>query len=339
MTSREIVKRCIEFRDPPRIAMHFRTDPVEGRIWDESDFAGVSVRVDPRFQRKPGQMEWVNEWGVTRRAINTGLGEAVAFPLAEGWHKLDTYAFPDFNAQSRYAGVAESVAEHHAAGKYVFGAVPSLMLLPISLRGMENWFMDNASEQEKLCRLLDRIMEARRIIIKRFAQIGVDGVITYDDMGTGDRCLVSPQTFRKIYFPRYKETCDQLHEHEMHFIHHCCGQVSEYMELFVEAGCDVLQLDQPTLMGIDWLGQNYGGKLCFWNCVDIQSTMGSGDLNAIDDEARYQVWRLGNFRGGFMVKAYQQPGDIGITAEQVDRQYHAFKRVASYPLQVLHSKE
>ena len=26
MTSREIVKRCIEFRDPPRIGMHFAVD-------------------------------------------------------------------------------------------------------------------------------------------------------------------------------------------------------------------------------------------------------------------------------------------------------------------------
>jgi hypothetical protein len=48
------------------------------------------------------------------------------------------------------------------------------------------------------------------------------------------------------------------------------------MDMFVEAGCDVLQLDQPTLMGIEWLGKNYGGKICFWNPVDIQTTIGSG---------------------------------------------------------------
>ena len=32
----------------------------------------------------------------------------------------------------------------------------------------------------------------------------------------------------------------------MHFLHPCCGQVREYMDFFAEAGCDVLQLDQPA---------------------------------------------------------------------------------------------
>ncbi|MEN8255251.1 MAG: uroporphyrinogen decarboxylase family protein, partial [Verrucomicrobiota bacterium] len=147
-----------------------------------------------------------------------------------------------------------------------------------------------------------------------------------------DRGLVSPDSFRELYFPRYKATIDQLHEHGMHFIHHCCGQVREYMDMFVEAGCDVLQLDQPELMGVEWLGKNYGGKICFWSCVDIQSTMGRGDLAAIDDEAQRQVWHLGNFGGGFMVKAYQQPEDINMTIEESEAQYQAFKRNAEYPL-------
>ena len=118
----------------------------------------------------------------------------------------------------------------------------------------------------------------------------------------------------------------------MHFIHHCCGQVREYMEMFVEAGCDVLQLDQPTLMGIEWLGERYGGRICFWNCIDIQTTIGSGDLDAIDDEAHRQVWHLGRHGGGFMVKAYQQPASVGMTADQAQRQFDAFRRYAEYPL-------
>jgi hypothetical protein len=66
--------------------------------------------------------------------------------------------------------------------------------------------------------------------------------------------------------------------------------------------------------------------------VDIQKTIGSGDLDAIDDEARRQVWALGNHGGGFMVKAYQQPAAVGMTVEQAERQYRAFKRLSAYPL-------
>lgn len=333
MTSREIVKRCIEFRDPPRIGLHFQVEPLAGRVWEESDFAGAGYASDPRFVRQPGQTAWITEWGVRRETIGTACGEAVGFPLAEGWQALDSYAFPDYAAPWRWIHLKSDVERGHAAGKYVYGHIPELMLLPCDLRGMENWFMDHAVEQENLARLLDRIVEIRSMIIEHYAAAGMDGVITYDDMGTNDRPLVSPATFRELYFPRYKRTIDLLHGHGMHFIHHCCGQVRQYMDMFVEANCDVLQLDQPTLMGIDWLGDNYGGKICFWNCVDIQTTIGGGDLDAIDDEARRQVWRLGDFGGGFMVKAYQQPESVGMTIAQAQRQYDAFKRHAAYPLQ------
>jgi hypothetical protein len=331
--SREIVKRCIEFRAPPRIGLHFRVDPLHGRIWNESDFVGVSYATDPRFNPQPGQKEWTTEWGIRRRTLNTQIGEACGFPLAEGWHLLDRYVFPDFSAPWRWTHLQEDVEHAHAAGKYAYGSIPSLMLLPIDLRGMENWFIDNVMEQENLARLLDRIAGIRAIIIEHYADAGVDGVITYDDMGTNDRVLVNPATFRTLYFPKYKHAIDLLHERGMHFIHHCCGQVREYIDMFVEAGCDVLQLDQPTLMGIEWLGKNYGGRITFWNPVDIQTTIDSGNLEAIEDEAHRQVWYLGKFDGGFMVKAYQQPESINMTIAQAQRQYEAFKRYAEYPLQ------
>lgn len=332
LTPREIVKRCIEFRDPPRIGLHFHVEPIGGRVWEESDFYGVSYAEDSRFAPKPGEKEWVTEWGVRRTTINTTHGEAVGFPLGEGWHLLDSYEFPDISAPWRWGHLKDEVGRGHAAGKYVYGHIPALMLLPIDLRGMENWFMDHVEERENLTRLLDRIVDLQSLFIARYAEAGVDGVITWDDMGTNDRPLVSPATFRQLYFPRYKAAIDLLHGHGMHFIHHCCGQVRSYMEMFVEAGCDVLQLDQPTLMGIDWLADNYGGKLCFWNPVDIQTTMRTGDLAAIEDEAHHQVWKLGNFAGGFMVKAYQQPESVGITQAQSEAQYQAFHKYSRYPL-------
>lgn len=330
MDGREIVKRCIQFRDPPRIALHFAVDPIDGHTWPFTDFGSAAVKDDPDFvPQHPKQ----SEWGVVMETLDpTSMGEPRGNPLAEGWHVLDSYPFPDFTKPSRYVGLPEQVAALHAQGKYVYGHIPSLMLLPAALRGMENWFMDHILAKEALCHLLDRIVEARLTIIEHYHAAGLDGVITWDDMGTDERVFVSPAMFRDIYLPRYKRTNDALHNRGMHFIHHCCGQVRDYMDLFIEGGCDVLQLDQPELMGVDWLGEHYGGKICFWNCVDIQKTMPTGDVQRIEAEAHRQVWRLGNFGGGFMVKAYQQPNAVGITVEAAEAQYRAFMRYASYPL-------
>jgi len=332
MDSREIVKRCIEFRDPPRVAWHFRTNPIGGRVWDESDFVSVGPATDPRHVPAPEQREWVTEWGVRRRRHNNEIGEAIEFPLGEGWERFDDYRFPDFEAEWRWTHLRAAVAAGHAAGKYVIGAIHPILQQAIDLRGMQNWFLDHAEKPAGLSAFLDRLAAVNAGIIRRYADAGVDGVITWDDMGMNDRAMLAVATFRELYFPRYKATLDLLHERGMHLMHHCCGQVREYMDLFVEAGLDVLQLDQPNLMGIEWLGRHYGGKLCFWNPVDIMTTIAAGDLDAIEDEARRQLWHLGNFGGGFMVKAYQQPEDVGMTEAQAQRQYEAFRRWGTYPL-------
>jgi uroporphyrinogen decarboxylase len=332
MTAREIVKRCIEFRQPPRIGMHFEVLPIDGRVWHETDFALVSYLPDPAFQpRHPG----ADEWGVVKISLDPsgqGVGEAKINPLAEGWHLLAAYPFPDFANPARYAGLAERVAGLHAQGKYVYGDLPSLMSLPADLRGMENWYADHLLEPENIGRLLDRILEIRLTIIEQYAQAGMDGAITWDDMGDNERVFFRPAIFRALYLPRYQATTAALHARGMHFIHHCCGQVRQYMPLFVEGGCDVLQLDQPERMGIDWLGEHFGGKICFWNSIDIQKTMPTGDLAAIAAEARRQILRFGNFDGGFMVKSYEQPLSVGITAAAFEAQREAFHRYGNYPL-------
>jgi hypothetical protein len=329
MTGREIVRRCIEFDDPPRIGLHFDVTPIAGRTWPVTDFGYVAPGPDP--DAPPGR----DDWGLQRTTFDpTGenMGQVKVHPLADGWHLLDEYAFPDFTKPARYAHLLEEVARLHAEGKYVYGSIPTLMTMPGEMRGLENWFVDHALHETELCALLDRITDARLDIIEGFASAGVDGAISWDDMGTHERPMVSPDMFRRIYFPRYKRTCDALHGHGMHFIHHCCGQVREYVPVFLEAGCDVLQLDQPRLMGIDWLSEHFGGEVCFWNPVDIQRTIGRGDLDAIAYEAHHQVWAFGRFGGGFMVKAYQQPNAIGMTVEESEAQYQAFMRHAEYPL-------
>ncbi|MFW5872662.1 MAG: uroporphyrinogen decarboxylase family protein [bacterium] len=206
------------------------------------------------------------------------------------------------------------------------------MQLSSDLRKIDNWFLDHLMYPDKLEALLDVITKARLQMIEKYHEAGIDGVVTWDDMGTNLDTLVGPGEFRQLYLPRYKKTIDELHNRGMHFIHHCCGKVNKFMDMFVEAGTDVLQLDQPTLMGIDFLSENYGGKICFWSCVDIQTTMQEGTNEDIRKQAHELVYKLGKFNGGFMVKTYESPEAVNITEEKFVTQYNAFLEVADYPL-------
>ncbi|MBW2403064.1 MAG: hypothetical protein JRF42_04470 [Deltaproteobacteria bacterium] len=76
-------------------------------------------------------------------------------------------------------------------------------------------------------------------------------------------------------------------------------------------GVDVLQLDQPRVIGHAALAELCAGRMCLWNCVDtIWSSSPDLSVGALDAEieAMTDAFRGGN--GGFMARHYPQPEDI-----------------------------
>ena len=87
----------------------------------------------------------------------------------------------------------------------------------------------------------------------------------------------------------------------------------------VDIGVDVLQLDQPRLMGYENLVNASGGKLCFFNCVDIQwSARPDTTLEELtaETEKMLDVYRRMMPDGGLIMKHYSEPWDIDLPREK-----------------------
>jgi len=163
-------------------------------------------------------------------------------------------------------------------------------------------------------------------IINRWNELGVHGFMTWDDWGTEEALWINPQIWRHIFKPRYKKVTDVLHSNGMHYFFHSCGYIWDIIADLIEIGVDVLQLDQPELIGIEKLGSQFGGKICFFNPVDIQKTIQTGNLEEIRESAKKMIKYLGSFNGGFMAREYPQPEAIDITQDKIEVMYQAFKQ-------------
>ena len=101
----------------------------------------------------------------------------------------------------------------------------------------------------------------------------------------------------------------------MYFVWHNCGYIVDLFPDMVEMGVEVVQLDQPRLMGHQALIDHLGGKVCMWNTVDIQ-WFTSGDVT--DDDIREEVaemirvYDVEGHGGGYIAKHYPQPWDINL---------------------------
>lgn len=321
-TSREIVRRAIEFADPPRVPYAF-VEPLQ------SDVAHLLVAqlFSGRKDRNIPQGEFVvDEWGIGWRGTGHAWGHAEKFPLAD-LAALDSYRFPEIHSPEEYVLFQQVAEAADRAGKYniapdPIGAYERLR----SLMGFENLAMAPAIDPDRFHKLLGKLTEMTLDVIERFAAMKcVHAFMTWEDWGLQTGLQIRPAQWHEVYKPHYAAVIDACHRNGMHYILHSCGFIRDIIPGLIEIGVDVLQLDQPRLMGIENLARDFGGKICFWCPLDIQwSPRENVTAEELRAEARLMVEQFGRFKGGFIASQYLQPRDIDLSPERHQEIAEAF---------------
>ncbi len=326
VTSREIVARAIEFRSPPRVPYSF-IGPLETDFFESAILPAVG---DP--QGSGGKPEGLgfgetyrDAWGVLWEVTGRIWDHAIEHPLAD-LSELDRYRFPELVARERFEWMRPYLQRARRAGKYVVAFDPvNVFELARSLMGFEELMMAPYTDPERFDELLRRLTDMTIAALDQFAGMGVDGFMTWQDFGLQTTLQISPKAFREVYQPHYARLVEATHRHGLHFIWHNCGQILDLLPMMIEIGVDVVQLDQPQLMGHRTLAERFGGKICFWNTVDIQwSTGESATAEGIEREVAEMMRAFDRFEGGIIARHYPQPQDIELCPEFHQASYQAF---------------
>lgn len=321
-TSYDIVRRAIERADPPRIPYSF-IEPLESDFVELGAVIGTTGRLN-MYAVPKGEIAF-DEWGVGWRSSGRYWGHADVCPLAD-LSALRTYRFPEVITDEQIAPAKLMIEAGTAAGKYVVGADPIGMYERLrGLMGFENLMVAMYEDRERFEGLLDTMTELTIGVVRTYIELGgVHGFMTWDDWGLQTSLQINPKYWREVFKPRYARIVDACHAANLHYVLHSCGFIWPIVPDLVEIGVDVLQIDQPRLLGVERLAEALGGKTCLWNCVDIQWSTAGASLDEMREEARRMVEQLGRFHGGFIARQYPQPRDIAISPEMNHAIYEAF---------------
>lgn len=308
MTPREIILAVLNFSNPPRVGYQLPDPYPCDVVFGWPKYSTAHERLAPRGNEV---RRWKDAWGATWASLTEyDKGEVVAAAI-EDWGQLDTYCPPDLGRAEDYAEVA-SLFEKERDRFRIGGLEGFPFSVAQDIRRLDNYLCDLALEAENVRRLHALIREPLLRSIDRYAEIGADAVMFWEDWGTQDRLLVSPQMWREIFRPDFETLVGRAHRRGLKVIMHSCGAIGSILDDLVEVGIDCLQLDQPSLHGIDTLAERYGGRVAFWCPVDIQRTLQTRDEGKIRREARALVEKLGGFGGGFIAGCYTNNRALGL---------------------------
>ena len=315
MTPREVVRRTIRFESPDRLAVQ-----LPQRYG--TDFAGTGMDPSPDARPSKGLDEWGTLWhniGVSR------LGE-VQEPALKDWADFDRLSVPDVRDPHRWEAV--KAARGRAGDRFLIASGISIYERVHFIRGLENTWLDIYQNREELCRLIDLLVEMNLAAIERFAEEDCDGYMWCDDWGLQDRLMIRPRDWREIWQPRYARIYRAAHKAGLCTFLHSCGHIVDILDGLIEAGLDVIQMDQQENMGLERLGERFGGRITFWCPVDIQATMHRGDPDEVRAYCHRMVRLLGRREGGFIAGYYADPAGAGHTPEAIDAMADEFLRIS-----------
>ena len=326
MERREIVRRAIEFADPPRLP--FFQHQVSDIPDDVCDCWEMDRQKAGWFFDHAAPDDWGCGWAVTEKV---NMGQVVHHPLAD-WDALGAYTPPDPRDPFYFQRLDEEMAG--AGDRYVvvtchFNLIERLHMLHGFRQTLEDFYLAPSKVERLLDMILDFKQEQMEELHRRFGD-RVHGIFLTDDWGSQEGTFISTRMFETFFLERYHQLFDAIHRNGWHVMLHSCGRINDFVPYLIEAGVDVLNMQQPRAYGIAELGRRFAGKVCFLTTADIQATLPSGDEDLVRAEVRELVEHWSTPKGGFIVFNYGDPEALAVRPEMTEVMFHAFNDLATY---------
>ena len=296
MNAYERTRAAIEFTGPDRL-------PIAGDCMQYASHGDVIYH----FPQMSGGSWWtgsggVDEWGCRWEAGSEGdMGQIREHPLKE-LTRFPELPRPDGRDPARYARLEAELAERPDA-YHVFCNGPVVFERMHFLRGFDTLLMDMVLEPEAFEAFGAWVVEYQLQTIEylqRHFHGSIHGLRCTDDLGTQAGSIMSPVQFREQLKPFYARVGERCRESGLHFWMHSCGRIDGLLDDLIDAGLNVVNIQQPQIFDLDDMGRRFGGRIGFEAYPDIQRSVPAGDLRAIRHDIAMQIEHLARPTGGYI---------------------------------------
>jgi hypothetical protein len=244
----------------------------------------------------------VDIWGVTWEFRIFGLhGHPRVRPL-DDLRALDSYRPPPPPPMEGPAFEAlRRAAAAHKARHYLLAGWVTIFEVLHAVRRFEDVLMDLASDEPHLHRIADIIAAYDEACVRQMLAYGADGIMFADDWGTASGPMVSRETWRGFFRPRYERLMAPVKAAGKHVFFHSCGHTEWLWEDLAELGIDVFW---PQLSAND---NAHLAQWCRRHGVTLLAHPDRANLmmKATPDSVRAEVRRIvatfGSATGGLMI--------------------------------------
>jgi uroporphyrinogen decarboxylase len=285
-TPRDLVAKALDRERPSRIPRQVWLLP-----WAEIHYPGAVSRLRrefpddivtaPALYTRPLRVRgdryargiYVDEWGCRFSNSRNGAMGIVQDPLLADWSRLQDVKPP---IETLAVDQAQVNAFCRSTDRFVLSPTLARPFERLQfIRTMEQALVDLLEQPPELFVLLERMHDHYRREIEIWAETAVDGIAIMDDWGAQSSLLVSPEIFRRIFKPMYRDYAEIARRAGKRLFMHSDGWITDIIDDLIEVGVEALNA-QIFCMGVADLGRRFRGRITFWGEIDRQQLLANG---------------------------------------------------------------
>jgi len=290
---------------------------INGKIWDENseyfeeikkECKDVKISIDKNPEREKENFK-EDMWGCLWHYPGNYLdGQVVKHPLSD-WSLFDNFKIPDPLKYANWEEIKKNVEKNRKEGNIVsLGVEHGFFYLRLTyLRGFENFMIDVGLNEVKLKKLIEILTEYWKVIIKKFVEYEPDIIYFGDDLGHQNSLPISPEKWRSLIKPSYKEIFSICRKKDIEVYLHTDGYIVDIIPDLIETGVTILN-PQDLVNGIDNIKRLAKGIITIDLDIDRQKITVFGKKEDIDSHIKEVIEKLGSKDGGLLLTYGAYPG-------------------------------
>jgi uroporphyrinogen decarboxylase len=249
--------------------------------------------------------EYIDEWGSIWHIMEPGLTGEVKKPVLPDLDDLGLLHVPREHLASMDLGGVDEFCRN--TDSFVLSGLAARLFEQVQfIHGTEQVLADLLLERSKMEKLIHTVHQYNLEHITMWLDTNVDAVFLMDDWGSQRDLLISPELWRHLFKPLYREYCDVIHRAGKRVFFHSDGNIEKIIGDFIDIGVDALNA-QLFCMDIDTIGKNYRGEMTFWGEIDRQYILPFGSIEEVTRAVNKVDKALGGPEGGVIAQCSWQP--------------------------------
>ena len=278
---------------------------------------------------------YIDKWGIKwkksyyKARNGTGYYNEIADSPLKNDSEIDNYTPP--NPEDEDLTHTDEIIKKYGKEYYICTTLCCSIFSSVKmLRGFTQSLIDLYQNKDIAHKIMDMSINYHLKLAYKLIDKGVDMLWFGDDVGAGDRLLMSPKVFREMIKPKIGYVIDKLKSKNKNIkiAYHSCGYILPFIDDFIEIGVDLLNPIQSAAMDPAYIKKRYGNNISLWGTVSTQKTLAFGSPEEVRKEVKERISTCGI--GGGLILAPDHNFQLDVPLENIEAFYNGVKEYGEY---------